>query len=264
MQNSKNRFEYIKNKIKVFLKKRLKKFSDLLVGLYRFHKNAAEYSRRNNNPQFTRHRLKDYRCLRDWNQDAGTTSVYFWQDLWAARLIAQNNPIKHYDIGSRIDGFVANLVSFRDSIVLIDVRPLDTKIPGVDFLQADATSLDGIADGSVESISALCSLEHFGLGRYGDPIDPEAWHKAMRSIVRVLAPGGHAYIAVPIGWEHLEYNAHRIFYPTTIVKAFDPLSLIEFSVATGDGIESNVKIKKYDEERYNRGARFGLFHFRKK
>ena len=181
--------------------------------------------------------------------------------MWASKLVKENNPCKHYDIGSRIDGFIGHLISFRDNVVLIDVRPLTTKIPGVTFIQSDATNLDGIEDASVESISALCSLEHFGLGRYGDPIDPDASFKAMHSIVRVLSRGGHAYISVPIGYERLEFNAHRIFNASTIVQSFAPLKLVEYSVINADGIEKDVPINKYDDDLHNRNGRFGLFHF---
>lgn len=201
-------------------------------------------------------------CIMDRYEGAGNLGAYFWQDLWCARLISQNNPKDHYDIGSRIDGFIAHLASFRNNIHLIDIRPLGLEIPGVDFIQADATGLEGIEDCSVESISALCSLEHFGLGRYGDPIDPEACFKAMESIVRVLSFGGHAYISVPIGKEHLEFNAQRVFYAETIINAFNPLKCVEFSSYIGDGkMEYNCDLHKYDDEDNNFGARFGLFHF---
>lgn len=102
------------------------------------------------------------------------------------------------------------------------------------------------------------------MGRYGDPIDPEACFKVMHSIIRVLKPEGHAYISVPIGWEHLEFNAHRIFYARTIVSTFHDLELVEFSATDGDGIEKDISIDKYDKETDNMGARFGLFHFRKR
>lgn len=200
--------------------------------------------------------------MSDYRKQSGSISSYFWQDLWAARLIHHNNPNNHYDIGSRVDGFIAHLASFRNNINIIDVRPLDIQIPGITFVQGDATYLTGIRDQSVESISALCSLEHFGLGRYGDPIDPDAYYKAMKSIVRVMAPGGHAYISVPIGWEHLEFNSCRVFYVSTIIDIFKPMKLVELAVANGREFEESVTdYHKYDNEKMNSGDRFGLFHF---
>ena len=41
-------------------------------------------------------------------------------------------------------------------------------------------------------------LEHIGLGRYGDPIDPQGTEKAATELQRVLAPGGDLYLSLPI------------------------------------------------------------------
>ena len=224
-------------------------------------KNLKEYEQKNNDKRFVRYKSFDYFRIKDMGTEAGYLQPYFWQDLWAARLINLNMPKRHYDIGSRIDGFIGHLSSIGCKTTLIDIRPLSNMIPDVDFICEDATTLKGIEDSSIDSLSALCSLEHFGLGRYGDPIDPNAWYKAMKSITRVLANGGHAYIAVPVGWEHLEYNAHRIFYASTVVDAFSPLKLVEYSVADKSGIRRIDDIHFFDNDRDNRGELFGLFHF---
>ncbi len=230
-------------------------------GYVSFIKNLHLYNKMNHRESFARKWGWDFRCLVDKYEQAGQFGSYFWQDLWAARLIYENKPDSHFDIGSRIDGFIGHLASFGCPTTLIDIRPLESNIPNVDYVCADATSLSGVADASLGSISALCSLEHFGLGRYGDPIDPEACFKAMASIRRVLKPGGHLYLAVPIGYEHLEYNAHRIFFAETIVDQFRDLQLVELSAATDEGIIYNIDVHQYDGDKYNRGRVFGLFHF---
>jgi SAM-dependent methyltransferase len=229
-----------------------------------YRKNRKTYNSKNERESFIAHRRFDYPIYGERFQEAGTLSQYFWQDLWAARLIAEINPEEHFDIGSRVDGFIGHLASFRDNITLIDVRPLQNVIPGVNFIQADATSLEGVKDESISSLSALCSLEHFGLGRYGDTVDPEACFKVFKSINRVVKPGGHIYIAVPIGKEHVEFDAHRVFYAKTIIEAFKNMRLEEFSCIAGNQteIERNVPIDKYDQD-LSGGGRFGLFHFYK-
>lgn len=237
---------------------------DALKGRIIYRGNLKKYRKENVNTSFTIVNKYKFPQYGDRFESAGNLSTYFWQDLWAAKLVAKNNPDRHYDIGSRVDGFIAHLASFRNNIVLIDIRPMANVIPGVDFLQANATDLVGVADESIESLSALCSLEHFGLGRYGDPIDPEACFKAFRAIVRVMkCGGGHAYIAVPVGKEHLEFDAHRVFYAKTIINAFEPMKCVEFScIHPGDAeIEKNVEINKYDNDEELGGVRFGLFHF---
>ena len=207
-----------------------------------------------------------YSCLDDQNDSAGSyLGSYFWQDLWAAQHIFEDNPKIHYDIGSRIDGFIAHLASFRKNITLIDIRPLSIDIPNVDFIQADATNLDNIPDESIESLSSLCALEHFGLGRYGDPVDPYACFKAFSAIQRKTKKRGKIYISVPVGKEHLEFNAHRVFYPETIINSFNECKLLEFSYINPNfgQIEYNVDIHKYDNDLEYGGYNFGLFVFEK-
>ncbi len=241
---------------------RLAGIGQTVRGYYAYKKTERRYKKLNQNKQFVITWKYKHACLTDRYQGAGTLNAYFWQDLWGAKLIAENQPLKHYDIGSRVDGFIGHLASFRDNIYMIDVRPMQNIIPGVTFIQADGVNMaEEIMDGSAGSISALCSLEHFGLGRYGDEIDPDGCFKAMKSITRMLCSGGHAYISVPVGYEHLEFNAHRVFYAGSVIKAFAPLKLVEYSCTDGNGIERNVPVHKYDTEKYNMGGRFGLFHF---
>jgi hypothetical protein len=76
-------------------------------------------------------------CLHDRYEEGGTTkSEYFWQDLLVARWIFDAAPEKHVDVGSRVDGFVAHVASFRE-IEVFDVRPISSNIPGVVFKRAD-------------------------------------------------------------------------------------------------------------------------------
>ncbi len=244
---------------------KIKKINKAIWGYIFFCRDLCKYSRQlkgtTSIDKFPISRKFLYPCLLDRFSEAGNCSSYFWQDLWCAKLVLNNNPTVHYDIGSRVDGFIGHLATFRSNIILIDVRPLNHDIPGVRFIKENATELSSIKTESIESISALCSLEHFGLGRYGDDIDPDGYLKVLNSIKRVLAKGGHCYIAVPIGKERVEFNAHRVFYPSTITEVLSPLRLIEFSTTYDSPIIYNDDINGYNDDTRAGGHRFGLFHF---
>lgn len=194
---------------------------------------------------------------------AGTIGNYFWQDLWAAKLIIKSRVKKHFDIGSRLDGFIAHLLAANVDVTMIDIRDFPGEVEHLNTIVDDATSLYQIADESIESMSALCSLEHFGLGRYGDPIDPEACFKCFDNIQKKLKKGGRLYLSVPIGRERVEFNAHRVFYASTIEECFYDLHLEEFSCTANGKIEYNVDIHKYDDDSHNGEWRYGLFVFAK-
>lgn len=180
--------------------------------------------------------LKDaFPILTDMEAGAGIAGGhYFHQDLWAARKIYARRPANHFDIGSRTDGFVAHLLVFMP-VTEVDIRPLTSNIAGLTFFQDDASELANVAPNSLDSLSTLHVAEHFGLGRYTDPVDPHACFKFMQSLTRVLAPGGRLYFSVPVGRERVEFNAHRIFAPQTILESFHALQLLSFSYVGDDG-----------------------------
>lgn len=211
-----------------------------LLGMRWFRSSLAEYelqrSRSNNATKFPA-TGKRYRVVTDRFESAGTaTGHYFHQDLWVARKVFENQPRKHVDFGSRIDGFVAHVASFR-SIEVGDIRFLESAHPSMSAFKVDLSKPESI-DGSIaDSISCLHALEHFGLGRYGDPIDYEGWKKGFESLVKALEEGGTLYFSVPISkTERVEFNAHRIFSVGTIQELIAPyFDIIDFAYVNDDG-----------------------------
>lgn len=154
------------------------------------YEDAAKYQELNKRPNFTIQEKYMWPIATDKYTPAGTMGDYFRQDLWAARLVYRSGVKKHFDIGSCIDGFIAHLLSMDIDVTLIDVRKFPGEAENLHTIVDDATHLKQIPDESIESMSALCSLEHFGLGRYGDPIDPEACFKCFEAIQKKMKRGG--------------------------------------------------------------------------
>lgn len=143
---------------------------------------------------------------------------YFHQDLYVARRLHALAPDRHLDVGSRVDGFVAHVASFRE-IEVIDIRPLQTTAKNIRFVQADLQASENLAQlGTADSVSCLHAVEHFGLGRYGDPLQIDGHIEGIRNIAKLVSDGGRLHIGVPIGPQRLEFNAHRIFGVATVPK----------------------------------------------
>lgn len=198
--------------------------------------------------------------LTDYDAPAGIArGHYFHQDLWAARRIFAQRPSRHVDIGSRIDGFAAHVLTFMP-LTIVDIRPLDSPVDGLTFQQGDATNLSSIPDGTIESLSMLHALEHIGLGRYRDTIDANGWKLAAGELARVLAPGGRLYLSVPIGRERVEFNSHRVFAPRTIIDAFTALQLVAFhAVDDSERMRMDPDPSEFDAAAFS----CGLFEFTK-
>ena len=156
----------------------------------------------------------------DFLDSAGVSSGhYFHQDLFFAREIFRASPLEHFDVGSRIDGFVAHLASFRE-VNIFDIRPLLYPVKGINFVQLDIMDTKKVLSfPKIYSLSCLHTVEHFGLGRYGDSIDFDGWELGLNNLTTLLHPGGRFYFSVPIAKiQRVEFNAHRIFNPRFLTE----------------------------------------------
>jgi hypothetical protein len=142
---------------------------------------------------------------------------YFFANGWALRRILAVMPRRHVDVASQI--IFPNLLAGVMPVVFVDYRPLAAKLTGLHCIGGSLLGLP-FADKSVASLSCLHVIEHIGLGRYGDPLDPQGTNKAARELSRILAPGGNLFLAVPVGRPRLCFNAHRIHSPEQIVRCF--------------------------------------------
>lgn len=191
---------------------------------------------------------------------------YFHQDLLVAQKIFKNNPIKHIDIGSRTDGFVAHVAVFR-KIEIIDIRPQTSKTENIIFRRADLMQLPFDMVNAYDSVSSLHAIEHFGLGRYGDPIDYFGYLKAIENITKILQTGGKFYFSVPIGPQRIEFNAHRVFSVSYLIDLFDKQFILDnFSYVDdkGDLFENVVLIHSEIQSNYGCIYGCGIFELTKK
>lgn len=182
-------------------------------------------------------------CMNDWDAPSGNASGhYFHQDLLVAQKIYLAKPLTHVDVGSRIDGFVAHVASFR-KIEIFDVRPLQqSPYPNIIFVQADFMGDCSTLKNYCDSLSCLHALEHFGLGRYGDDVDYEGHLKGLKNLAGMIKLGGKFYLSVPIGPQRVEFNAHRIFglrYLDDLLKTWFRVDSLSYVDDKGD-IHQNV------------------------
>jgi SAM-dependent methyltransferase len=179
-------------------------------------------------------RLKLRPMLEDRTATHGFDTHYVYLGAWAFRRIVEAPFAAHVDIGAQI-GWVTCLASLRP-VIFIDIRPFTGRIENLTSRPGSILDLP-FSDREVRSISCLHVAEHIGLGRYGDPIDPLGTRRAFAELARVLAPGGRLYFVIPVGRPRVEFNAHRVHSPETVVRWIgeEGLRLREFAAVDDAG-----------------------------
>lgn len=193
-------------------------------------------------------------------ENYGYDSHYIYHPAWAARKLFKLNPNSHTDISSSLN-FVTIISAFIKT-EYYEYNPPKIHLSGLINNFVDLTALP-FDDNSIMSLSCMHVIEHIGLGRYGDKIDPEGDKKAINELIRVLAISGNLLFVVPIGIPKIVFNAHRVYSSTQIFSYFSELECIEYSLLLDDsrrGIINNPSIEIEKKQHYG----CGMFHFRKR
>lgn len=201
--------------------------------------------------------INTYPALNDNTSTTKFDAHYFYQSAWASRKIHDSKTKNHVDVGSQIN-LIADISAFTN-VTFIDIRELKIDINNITSKKGTILDLP-YKDNTVKSLSCLHTIEHIGLGRYGDELDPLGSLKACKELTRVLAKNGNLYVSMPIGKSRLCFNAHRVHTPEQILNYFEDLELVSLSVVTDKKEyfeEGDIELMKY----YDYGC--GLFHFKK-
>jgi len=198
--------------------------------------------------------------LHDNTFNTGFDRHYIYHPAWAARVVKKINPEVHIDISSSLH--FSTILSAFIPIKFYDYRPANINLSNLSTSHADLLNLP-FEDNSIMSLSCMHTIEHIGLGRYGDPIDPVGDKKAINELRRVVSKNGNLILVTPIGKPRLMFNAHRIYSFDNIIAFFPDFEIVEFSLVPDEkesGILENATKEISDLQIYG----CGCFWFKKK
>ncbi len=241
------------------IKKSLRKLVSNIIKNYHFKNDFKKFEKL----QIEKKRLPlswadRYPIINENTRETKFDAHYIYHPAWAARILAKTQPALHIDISSTLH--FCSIVSSFIKVEFYDYRPVQLNLENLLCKYADLLALP-FSDHSVTSLSCMHVIEHIGLGRYGDPLDPDGDIKAISELKRVMKPGGDLIIVVPIGKPCIRFNAHRIYEPSRVLEFFDNFNLLEFAVVT-DNSQFLKRVSPNDFK--NQKYACGCFHFEKK
>lgn len=192
-------------------------------------------------------------CLDEKTANIGFDAHYIYHTAWAARKIAKTiRPKLHVDISSAL--YFSTIVSAFVPVKFYDFRPANVDLSNLSTGAMDLSHLP-FEDGSIQSLSCMHVVEHIGLGRYGDRLDPNGDITAMKELERVLKKTGHLLFVVPVGKPRIQFNAHRIYSYEMIINHLKPLKLKEFSLIDDNGkFTENAQPSEVAKQQYGCGC----------
>jgi hypothetical protein len=130
-------------------------------------------------------------------------------DTWLYKAFG-DYPIEDRDvciIGSTHPWYEAMCLSFgAKSITVCEYSDRKSIHPEIKYIKPDE-----LKDYTFDVCVSISSYEHDGLGRYGDPMDPDGDLKAMASLKNTIKKNGLLYLAVPTGFDKVVFNVHRVY-----------------------------------------------------
>lgn len=200
-------------------------------GLEAFQKDFVAFNTSDNEKRFQIKWEERYPCIDEATLETDFDAHYIYHPAWAARIVREINPEVHIDISSTLH--FCSILSAFIPVQFYDLRPAHLQLDNLKSLKADLTGLP-FASESISSLSCMHTVEHIGLGRYGDPIDPDGDVKAINELKRVVAIDGSLLFVVPVGNPKIIFNAHRIYDPGMVSHLFEGFHLKKFSLITDD------------------------------
>ena len=139
-----------------------------------------------------------------------------------------------YPLSSKSVAVIGSLTPWIESLAINhnakSVTTVEYNVPKCDHHMINTMSYNEFEKGNYkfDVIISYSSIEHSGLGRYGDPLDPEGDIKAMNTIYKSLDDNGVLLWGSPVGQDCLTWNAHRIYGKIRFPLLFKKFEILEW------------------------------------
>ncbi|WP_420422352.1 DUF268 domain-containing protein [Simkania sp.] len=150
-------------------------------------------------------------------------------DIWLFEMLDEHpNLFKEKTVavlGSGYPWYEAVVLAYGGQPVSIDYRKIETNDSRLNVMTVEAYKNK---PRKFDVLLSISSFEHDGLGRYGNPLDPNGDLRAMRDCFDMIYSTGKLILAVPVGQDCLVWNAHRIYGPKRLSKLLQGWEVLDY------------------------------------
>ena len=175
----------------------------------------------------------------------GKENYYHKTDTWLYAALKQH--------GGHLKGkkvaIIGSLTPWYESVLLAyDIQPVTIEYNTIscDDERLEIYTVEEFAENrqTFDAVLSISSIEHSGMGRYGDKLNPYGDFEAMADIKSMLNPNGILFLAVPVCGDSITFNVHRTYGPIRL-----PMLLDGFEIIDSFGF-SKKNFKKHPQKRF--------------
>lgn len=140
---------------------------------------------------------------------------------------------KVLDFGCSQSPIALHLASLGYRVVGVDLRPYPFTHPNFQFIQGDLLQSQ-LPDAEFDGVVAVSTVEHCGLGVYGEATRERGDQRVVAEIARVLHPGGRLLLTVPYGQQG-ETSWYRVYDRVGLSSLLTPFTVVKIDYYVGMG-----------------------------
>jgi hypothetical protein len=188
------------------------------------------------------------------------SSHYPETDQWLYEALDKYSISKHNTliIGSEEPYYEGIAIHKGAKVTLVEYQRITSNHPDISCLTVDEFNT---INNSYDSAISISSVEHSGLGRYGDELDPDGDIKSMALLRERLNHNGLCFLAVPIGKDQILWNAHRVYGNIRFKKLIDGFEILQsFGLDYDNDFQTDEHLRRINGKKPSRPGTSGGAH----
>ncbi|RLA89626.1 MAG: hypothetical protein DRG58_04425 [Deltaproteobacteria bacterium] len=160
-------------------------------------------------------RVRDYKREREREREFAKSCIL------QIKSANSPQPLRILDIGSSSSYVPLQLARQGHQVVAVDIRPYPLRHRNLTYISGDVTDASfGEGLSPFDVVTCISTLEHIGLGYYGEKMARQGDEMAVATLHRLLKPGGSLLLTLPFAGKFSQDDFQRVYDFENINRLF--------------------------------------------